>query len=112
MTEVMAEPPDGAVVGMFDTTERRWAGIYDRDDEQIQFYEGDEPVWLGEGGEYDWADLGRMAAAKGWQVVRLYRADAPEVADCARWRERALAAEQLAETRLNATLDVIGGCGQ
>lgn len=76
MTDTMPEPPDRAIVGLFARNDDDNApDIFRRDDEQIQYYDGDEPVWLGQRGEYGWSDVLNLAAEENREVVRLYRAD-------------------------------------
>ncbi|QKW15331.1 hypothetical protein [Verrucosispora sp. NA02020] len=80
MTVTMPEPPDRALVGLFDPTDTTTPpATYRRDDTQIQHYDGDEPVWFGVDGEWSWSDVVRIAAESGRVVVRLYRADDPAI---------------------------------
>lgn len=79
MTHTMPEPPDRAIVGLFAPNDDYAIDIFRRDDTQIEHYEGDEPVWLGQRGEYGWSDVLNLAADEGREVVRLYRADDPAI---------------------------------
>lgn len=80
MTATMPEPPDRAIVGMFDPTDPAAVPVvFRRDDTEIDNYEGDEPVWFGDDGEWSWPDVLRFAAESGRELVRLYRADDPAV---------------------------------
>lgn len=81
MTDTMPEPPDRAIVGLFAQNDDNAPDIFRRDDEQIQYYDGDEPVWLGNRGEYGWSDVLNLAEEEGREVVRLYRADDPAITD-------------------------------
>ncbi len=107
-TFVMDEPPNRALVGLFDPNNDLIPYVFERDN--THFTEQGQQ-WYGVSDEecYRWADILSLAAAKGLQVVRLYRADDPAVADCAHWRDRAEKAERLAEQRIDAALKVIGG---
>ncbi|MET8278223.1 hypothetical protein [Micromonospora sp. NPDC005174] len=78
--EMMPEPPDRALVGLFDPTNDLIPLVFERD-ETCTTALGEQ--WYGVADEcpYRWEDVLSLAAAKGSQVVRLYRADDPAVTD-------------------------------
>ncbi|MEV1013723.1 hypothetical protein AB0I89_23520 [Micromonospora sp. NPDC049801] len=78
--EMMPEPLDRALVGLFHPAGRDLPIVLERDD--IEDAErGEIDHWFAHDNAYTWAQVLELAAAKGWQVVRLYRADDPAVTD-------------------------------
>ena len=79
MTAVqMPEPPDRALVGLFDPTGDLIPLVFERDESCVTAL-GEQ--WYGVADEhpYRWEDVLSLAEAKGQQVVRLYRADDPAI---------------------------------
>lgn len=74
----MPEPPDRALVGVFDPDNDLIPLVFERDN--THFNERGQQ-WYGVSDEecYRWEDVLSLAAEKGWQVVRLYRADDPAI---------------------------------
>ncbi|MEU7980518.1 hypothetical protein AB0B63_18540 [Micromonospora sp. NPDC049081] len=80
MTAAMPEPPDRAIVGLFDPTGRALPIVLERDDtEDAKLGEVDH--WFSVDGNliYTWRQVLGLAARDGLRVVRLYRADDPAV---------------------------------
>lgn len=82
MTDTMPEPPDRALVGLFDPEGAATPIVFERDDtDDPEYDEKDHWFALDEDGPaaYRWEDVVSLAAAKGQQLVRLYRADDPAI---------------------------------
>ncbi|MEV5819241.1 hypothetical protein AB0L22_08710 [Micromonospora haikouensis] len=80
MTATMPEPPDRALVGLFDPTGRDLPIVLERDDTE-DAERGTVDHWFAMGGAsvHTWAQVLELAAEEGRQVVRLYRADDPAI---------------------------------
>ncbi|MER7331616.1 MULTISPECIES: hypothetical protein [unclassified Micromonospora] len=78
-TVQMPEPPHRALVGLFDSADDVIPLVFERDDTHDTDVRCDH--WYGVADEtpYRWQDVLALAAAKGWQVVRLFRADDPAI---------------------------------
>lgn len=80
MTDTMPEPPDRALVGVFHPNNDLIPFVFERDNTHVDEH-GQQWYGVSDEESYRWADVLSLAAAKGWQVVRLYRADDPAITD-------------------------------
>jgi hypothetical protein len=78
VTATMPEPPDRALVGLFHPAGRDLPIVLERDDTE-DAERGEVDHWFTDDNAYTWPQVLELAAEKGWQVVRLYRADDPAV---------------------------------
>lgn len=74
----MPEPPDRALVALFDPTGEAMPALFERDDSALA--EPHEDSWYdSQGNEYTWAAVQEFAGRHGLRVVRLYREDDPAI---------------------------------
>jgi len=82
--DLMPEPPDRALVGLFDPSGQRVPLVFERDDTEDR-ERSERDHWFASGPEadaYTWAEVLRVAEVGDEvrrQVVRLYRADDPAI---------------------------------
>ncbi len=79
--EIMPEPPDRALVGLFHPAGRDLPIVLERDDTEDAERGGEADHWFTHDNAYTWLQVLELAVDKGWQMVRLYRADDPAVTD-------------------------------
>ncbi len=81
--EMMSEPPNRSLVGLFDPSGDRVPLVFERDDtEDRERTERDHWFGTGDAEAYTWPELLRVAELGDdvrRQVVRLYRADDPAI---------------------------------
>lgn len=78
----LPEPPDRALVGIFNTADPGCPPIvFGRDDSSPNRQPAADVTWFNDLGEYTWAELLVSAAEMGGEVLRLHRADDPAVTD-------------------------------
>ncbi|WP_433460727.1 hypothetical protein [Micromonospora sp. CA-248212] len=81
VAEMMPEPPDRALVGLFHPAGRDLPIVLERDDTEDAERGGEVDHWFTRDNAYTWVQVLELATDKGWRVVRLYRADDPAVTD-------------------------------
>jgi hypothetical protein len=80
MTTAIPEPPDRALVGLFDPSGRDLPIVLERDDTE-DAERGQVDHWFAMDGAsvHTWQQVLELAAEENRQVVRLYRADDPAI---------------------------------
>ncbi|MFD6565339.1 hypothetical protein [Micromonospora profundi] len=80
--DLMPEPPDRALVGLFDPSGQEVPEVFERDNSDLASPD-DGAHWFGPDGEaHTWPEVlhtAELGAQRRRQVVRLYRADDPAI---------------------------------